>query len=321
MRARLSRSALSKFSLPSSLLSTESQHETAFSLQGSVDGAMPSWPELFIFRRTKKTGSSSMMNALMDVLQPLGYYALPHMPPEMENVIRNEYRRPTPRRLMVLHHNKVTKNMHPRGRRAVIIADTLRDGFKHVTGYCRYLKGVQTCEADMEECLRSNVTLSQMRYRWAGRDHEDSETYIDLPLASDLPALSTTILRTVFPNATLTLKRYNVRGKSCADRTPAKKVYDELYGELDEQVEKLRKRMLIIAGYPYLVDSASRGNVTIEDMVAAADRIENEKYKFGEIEMAPSGKSNQVKNLLRLLQIWRRDETGKLVLVPRREDV
>lgn len=265
-----------------------------------------------------------MMNALMDSLTPLGYHAVPQMTNELEDIIRNEFYKPNPRRLMVLHHNKVTKNMHPRHNQAAIIADTVRDGFKQVTGYCRYMRGVKTCGEDMLTCLRSNSSIEQNLYRWGGRQEEDVDTYIDLPLASDYPALSTTVLRSVFDsNVTLKLARYNVRSKSCdpdkdQEGKIAKELYDTLYQPLDEQIMTLRKRMLVIAGYPYNVDKEVKASVGLEDMMQAADDLENLKYGIGEPKMAPRGKSGQVKQLLRKLQMWRKVD-GKLVLVARRE--
>lgn len=312
--------------IPLNLLNSRQSSSSASGDIGGVKDGLPAhWPELFIFRRSKKTGSSSMMNAFMDILEPFGYHSLPQMPNELEDVIRNEYKKPNPRRMMVLHHNKVTKNQHPNINK-VIIVDTIRDGFKQITGYCRYMKGVKTCNGqDMIDCLRANTSQSQNRYRWAGDEIEDKNTYIDLPLASDMPALSTTVLRTVFnhPNITLNLQGFNIRGTHCNEKKDmvAKEIYDELYDELETQVFKLRKRMLVIAGYPYIADSSLRGKIDIKDMMKAANEMENEKYQIGKVQRAPNGKSDQVKDLLRLLQAWKRDENGNLVIVQRRRDV
>lgn len=290
-----------------------------------VNGSgLQQWPELFIFRRTKKTGSSSMMNALMDALQPLGYYAPPHMEPELEGAIRNEFRRKHPRRTMVLHHNSLTRNVHP-ARRAVI-ADTIRDGYKHVTSYCRYIKHVKTCNgSDMEECLRSSSTLRQNRYRWAFRPREDLDTYIDLPLSSAHPALSTTVLRTVFPNVTLHVHHYNVRDLACSDDSPMRVVYDQLYLDLELQVEKLRRRLLVVAGYPYVVDPKVRENVTLVDMIDAAERLERLKYQsehdFDSEQRTifkTKGKSEQVIDHLSSRLMWHRNRNRTLTLIKER---
>lgn len=295
-----------------SSLSSSSVDETV-----ATEIAPASWPELFIFRRTKKTGSSSMMNALMDALQPLGYYAMPHMPDEMDAFIRNEFRRPRPRRLMVLHHNSVTRNVHPR--RAALIADTLRDGYSHVTSYCRYMRKVKNCGEAMVRCLRCNTTQLQNTYRWAFRQREDSDTYIDLPLSSAHPALSTKVLRSVFPNITLRVQRFNVKGTACNDRDVVlRAVYNQLYQQLDAQVDVLKRRLLVIAGYSYSTRKSIEKGVSLDDILDAAERIESRNYDIPDEVSEPKEKSKQVRHLLSLLTKWKRKKNGTLFLTRRR---
>lgn len=282
--------------------------------------AMSSWPDLIIFRRTKKTGSSSMMNALMVALQPFGYYAPSFNHAEATHVIHLEFRKPRPRRIMMLHHNRLTRSVHPH--RKVLIVDTLRDGYKHVTSYCRYMKQVKTCGSEMEECLRSKHGRRQMTYRWAGNPMESADTYIDLPLSSEHPALSTAVLRSVFPNVTLNIDRYNVHDTACPREGPAKTAYDELYVSLDKQVDMLWRRMLIIAGYPVKVLSSGKNGtrtaVSMEDLVNAAERIEAKKSGIILGQFVTGGKSNQVIDHLASRLKWSRAFNGSLVLIPRR---
>lgn len=232
-------------------------------------------PKLFIFRRTKKTGSSSMLSSLIEALSPLGYEGI-YVRSEVMNVhVRNEFKRPYPRRLLISEHNRVTKAFHPT--RSAVIADTLRDGYEQMTSFCRYVRKVPTCDKQLIDCLRSNQALLQKTYRWAGREEEDDDTYIDLPLSSAHPALSTTVFRTVFPNVTLDTQAYNVANSTCPENQEIRAAYRSLYKSLDQQVLTLRRRLLVIAGYPPRIPR-SCPDCSTSDLLDAAERIEKLKY-------------------------------------------
>lgn len=303
------------------------------------------YPELFIFRKSKKTGSSSMMNALMDVLEPLGYVPLPKKRDEMDISVRNEYIRPSPRRLMLVQHNKVTRAHHPH--RRAIIADTIRDGLPQVLSYCRHMRQVSYCFGpDMLRCLRRRAP-SQLAYRWARRDSEDEDTYIDLPLSPAHPALSTTVLRTVFPMIPrLRILHYNERGLGCEAelRTPSRNrteqrgkeavlhTYDELFGLLDGQIDELKRRMLSVAGYPVLVRDGRGGaarevvaqGAMLSEVVDEAERMEARKDYAGwasdRRRKSIDHKSERVLDLLAEVLKWKRLKNGSMALVDRQED-
>lgn len=267
-----------------SSVSGSTSREYSSSKNGLNDDAFSSanWPltenspKLFIFRRTKKTGSSSMLSSLIEALSPLGYEGI-YVRSEVMNVhVRNEFKRPHPRRLLVSEHNRVTKAFHPT--RSAVIADTLRDGYEQMTSFCRYVRKVPTCDEQLIDCLRSNQALAQQTYRWAGNEEEDDDTYIDLPLSSAHPALSTTVFRTVFPNATLDTQSYNVANSTCPESRELRAVYRSLYKNLDRQVLTLRRRLLVIAGYPPR-KPGSCSKCTTSDLLDAAERIEKLKYK------------------------------------------
>ena len=229
-------------------------------------------PDVVIFRKTKKTGSTSGLDAIMRGLILEGYIVLHNHSNVMEDIVRAEAHRPSPRKLFVAHHNAISR-AHT-GNLFTVITDTVKDGFQQMTSFCRYFSKVKECDSDeMRACLRS--WKGQNWYRWAGRRKEDSETYIDLPLSSAHPALSTTVFRRVFPNITLDFPRNNALGSSCEEIPSIRKVYDEIYSELDLQVLKLRKRMLTLAGYPSEVQGYS-----IVQLLDAAERAEQTKYNL-----------------------------------------
>lgn len=304
-----------------------------------------SYPELFIFRKSKKTGSSSMMNALMDVLEPLGYVPLPKRRDEMDISVRNEYIRPSPRRLMLVQHNKVTRAHHPH--RRAVIADTIRDGLPQVLSYCRHMGAVKDCFGPaMLNCLRRRAPR-KLAYRWAKRGREDDDTYIDLPLSPAHPALSTAVLRTVFPMIPrLRILRYNQRGLGCEaelrvasqnqteqrGKETVLQTYDELFGPLDEQVDELKRRMLSVAGYPVLVRDGRGGGAQgmavrgqqLSEVVDEAERMEARKDYAGwardRQHESIDHKSERVLDLLAEVQKWARFENGSMTLVDRQED-
>lgn len=292
------------------------------------------FPALLIYRRSMKTGSSSMCEALLQALQPRGYVTLSYKPPQLRTVLHhlyvrndltsltlssardgrpvdpsqtvrnkfasafsaqfssNESRRVrtvdddaafTPRVLLV-QHNDFVKSVHPD--RDALIIDTFRSGYEQITSFCTHMQRVPSCDdiEAMQDCLLSNVSRAQNWYRWAGRRAEDDDTYIDLPLSSAHPALSTTVFRTVFPGAILNISIYNHRGSTCLEHEALKQIYNEYYSELESQVQTLQHRMLLIAGYPTVVSKKGLGKnypkkmFSYRDMLDAAEREERRKY-------------------------------------------
>ena len=273
----------------------------------------PEYPDVFIYRRTKKTGSSSMLEALLSQLKPLGYVGLYSTNDRMAMQVRFEYSGHSPRRLLVAEHNRITKSIHPQ--RSAIIADTIRDGYNQMTSYCRFVMKVKSCKGDeMLQCLNSREALRQNEYRWADRASEDEDTYIDMPLSTEHPALSTTIFRKVFPNATLDVKKFNVKGSTCEEDKEIRDLYMKKYGKLEQQILRLRQRMLILAGYPEKGDE-SNGKISIEDMLDEADKREQKKYDIGSGNVDAEGKySMDHRELINTIYKWNRGEDGTLKL-------
>lgn len=283
-------------------------------------------PPLFIYRRTKKTGSSSMLAVLLPQLQRMGYTPLYLHRGAMEVAVRSEFVRAHPRRLFIAEHNRITRMHHPR--RLAIIADTIRDGYQQMTSFCRYVRKVKSCDnrnavGAMARCLRSSDAQAQMFYRWAERKQEDDDTYIDLPLSAAHPALSTSVIRTVFPNITLDLtKQYNRRYSACPERKTIRAVYDELYQPLEDQILALKRRMLLLAGYPFSVVKQFKLNITIDDMMDEADALEMRKYPQLLSESSGASRSKKKKSgysdvheqLRGSKQHWFHDDQGILNL-------
>lgn len=277
-------------------------------------------PPLFIYRRTKKSGSSSMLASLLPQLVAMNYVPFYYHRGEMDFAVRNEFIRANPRNLFIAEHNRIVRSHHPKGH--AIIADTVRDGYEQMTSFCRYVQKVKSCNSELIKCLRSEATQRQLLYRWAGRESEDNETYIDLPLSSRHSALSTSVLRTVFPNITINIHTdYNRKFSTCPERLNIRTVYNELYADMEEQIDILRRRMLIIAGYPFTVDKSYTGTISIKEMMDAADALERKKYpdigkpiKSGK---RTSGYSDVHLNLRASTRKWYIDSNGKLGLTSR----
>lgn len=249
-----------------------------------------------------------MLEALMLVLKEKDYVPIYHIPDKMPHVVRAESLKPNPRRLLVSQHNGVTR-YHTRGRKAVI-ADTVIDGFKQITSFCRFVSNAEDCDDDMIRCLQSSTARAQVRYRWAGGDHETDDTYIDLPLSSAHPALSSTVLRVIFPGAVLDIKKRNVAGSACEETPKLQELYRKLFKELERQNDMLRKRLLSLAGYPIRAKSGS--NITTEEMMDAAEEMEKVKYNFGTYEPTKHDAESH-KELKQFERDWSRSPSGELV--------
>lgn len=228
-------------------------------------------PDVIIFRRTRKTGSSSMLEQLLKVADQYNYTALYESGLHLRTLVRAENVAMVPQRIFVAEHNTISRA--DTGSRRVLIVDTIADGYKQITSFCRYVPKVRVrdCEQGLEDCLRGSVAQSENRYRWAGRDQEDSETYIDIPLSVEHPALSTRAFRRVFPEAVLDVRKLNVANSSCDESTRLRAIYSEIYKELDKQVEVLQNRLLILAGYPI---SKQDSSIKTSQLLDAAEKME-----------------------------------------------
>lgn len=384
-------------------------------------------PDLFIFRRSKKTASTSMANALLSALIPYGYEPTGMKIFEISTYAANAFVRAKPRRLMIINHNQVTRAAHPHvnafensfpkkakvrrhsplngnynprkidinedstedsnmtttnrvvlapedssfendkddildltpppeaspeedsdeyvhrvnfdephARARVVIADTIRDGFQQITSYCRHMRGFSACDASLIPCIQSRLARAQMLYRFAGNEKETTDTYIDLPLSSSHPALSSTVLRSVYPEMEpLRIDRYNAHRYACrSSKFPEllAAYRDAGLEQLDEHVDMLRKRMLLIAGYPTEVRISGEGKtvddstrVKTKDLLDAAELLEQKtKYKginFYARPVSPHSKSAMIAQLLARSSTWTLNEKGKIVLTKRRTKI
>lgn len=269
--------------------------------------ANTSYPDVFIYRRTKKTGSTSMLDALVRVMKDKDYVPLYYDIERMNIIVRTEFLKPKPRRLLILQHNKVNRQ-HTIGRTAVI-ADTVYDGFRQMTAFCRFVRNIKDCGPAMVACLEAASSKAQVRYRWCGSTVETPDTYIDLPLSSAHPALSTTVLRTVFPDALLDIPKLNAAGSACEETPQLRAVYDQNYVILEKQIALLRKRLLSVAGYP--TSATSLPGTSTEEMMDAAELIESKKYNFGTYSYTKDvGTINT--DLKEAVSDWVRSPSGKL---------
>lgn len=269
-----------------------------------------SLPEVIIFRRSKKTGSSSMLNELIHQTAPHNYTPLYYGPQMMVDAVRAESLKAHPPRLLIAQHNRITRAItRPR---KTVIADTILDGYTQVTSYCRYFEKVSNCDDQMINCLASTNTRHLNRYRWAGRPWEDEDTYMDLPLSSAHPALSTTVFRYVLPDALLDVQRINSVGSACPEDHRLRSVYNKFYKELDQQVDRLRVRMLAMTGYPVVADRNL--NFTVEMMLDKAEELEKPKYNFGEQRKSKS-MSDSIKTLWKQKTEWKKDKNGDIFLL------
>lgn len=268
-------------------------------------------PEVIIYRRTKKTGSSSMLAQLLKMLDGKGYTALYHERHQLRAAVRGENSATWPKKLFIATHNDISRN-DTGGRRTVII-DTVLDGYRQVTSFCRFGKHVEKCDAELVKCLEGRSALNQQHYRWAGRTWEDASTYIDIPLSSAHPALSTTAIRRIFANATLDVGRLNAVGSGCGEVPALRETYNRLYTKLDLQVDLLRARLLVLTGYPLLV---TKGDVSMAELLDRAEMLEREKYQhqFGVVSAETSGISAGHRALRAGERAWAKGEDGLIRL-------
>lgn len=302
-------------------LSTSGLAKAKYSSLSTSSKLHANLPELFIYRRSRKSGSSSMLAALLELLQPLGYEATYYNPGfETNHSLNFQFGKLSARRVFVAEHNAVTRAFHPR--RSAVIADTVRNGYEQLTSLCRYTRGVAGCGSDMRRCLESKWALSEINFKWAGESGENADNYIDLPLSAKHPSLSTSVLKIALPMIAdrINVHKYHVRKTHCPRDDKLLAVYNKLYAQMDRDIEKLKVRMLILTGYPYELAVNAR-NVSVDDMLDAAEAQESKKYAIvlsEEDAQAHNGISQQQRQLLTTLKKWTKDSNGNAVLTNRR---
>lgn len=251
-------------------------YKTYSSLERNLEhGSVSALPDVLIFRRTRKTGSSSMLEQLLKVANQHHYTPLYESGIHLRTLVKAENSATNPKRVFVAEHNSISRA--DVGNRRAVIVDTVADGYKQITSFCRFVPKVRVrdCEQGLEECLQGKIALSENWYRWAGRENEDAETYIDIPLSVEHPALSTRVFRRVFPDAVLDVRKLNVANSSCDESSRLRSIYNELYRELDRQVKILQLRLLVLAGYPMAKENSS---ISTAELLEAAEQMERARF-------------------------------------------
>lgn len=312
-------------------------YASASASSSSIDEYHHDYPPVFIYRRTKKTASSSMLTALIDALAPYQYVPLYHIPEEMGPIVRRESRIVLPhmrRRLFIAQHNNLRRSIHPQSN--AIIADTIRPGYEQITSFCRYVKNLSQCDDQlMLSCIEHPSTIFQIDYRWAGDSLESSSTFVDMPLSSAHPALSTTVFRSFFPltsqqiaNHTLpflNIQYFNVHNSTCPEIPKLRKLYSRHYVRLDQDIDMLARRLLVLAGYSTVIDSTlKRDKLSTFDLLDAAERLEQHRLnwtrRFPTYHTNPNvtkRMSDTHQALNAKLSKWVRDQDGHLVTTRR----
>lgn len=235
------------------------------------------FPDFVLFRRSPKTGSSSMAPALATALRQWHYEPISPVEKAIQYGVLHWTRIKNPQqRFLFLYHNDFSRADLPE--KNVLIVDTIRDGFSQITSQCRFAKRAKTCGKDMIDCLKGEMLLNVTKYRWGKLEQETSENYIDIPLSSAHPALSTTALRSVFPDIELDVQRYNYKRTTCNRTEELEKVYNMYGKELDRQVENLAIRLLIVSGYKVRLRNIE--NISVWKFLDEAERHERTKYNF-----------------------------------------
>ena len=174
---------------------------------------------------------------------------------------------------------------------------------------------MQNCGSELQERLLSNDSLNQMTFRWAGRKVEDEDTFIDIPLSSSHPFLSTKALRTIIPRLSLSLERINVHNSSCSDLSLLRTIYRRNYVVLDRQIQTLKRRLLVITGYPYEVRGGN--SIQLDELLASAEEIEQKTYLSS---IQESKKDSSIATMFSFVALtkkytnWKQDKEGKMLL-------
>lgn len=249
-------------------------------------------PVLSILRRSFSAEADRISHALQVSLAGAGFVEL-EKPNGMTtaDALSNRFRYNMSAKTLVSTPNSLLRTAHPSGR--AILLSPLSDGIVDVASHCR--RQVQrsrndkhsflACDdPDVIRCVGTSEAVSEIeRARWAHREYEDEETYINIPLSPRHPKVSTLALRSVFPDALPLVFDHPVLdngsvGDDCEifDDTLFE-AYSKSMRPLEQQIDTLRQRLLIIAGFPVDVDKRIKdvpnAPVAPSHLLDAAERI------------------------------------------------
>lgn len=229
-----------------------------------------------------------MAAALLEVLEPLGYIPIQLASSEIGIThLYSNLHNPRGQPVFLFSHNSYTRHISNHNHHQIIIMDTFRDGYQQITSFCRAKRRVADCNEQLADCLQNDqIAFRHLYYRWAGRTEEDEETFIDVPLSTKHAALSTTALRTIFPDAVLKIDHFRKKNSTCPENEQLRRIYRERFEKLDEQVDKLSRRLLILTGYPHQLADGEKSNLTLSQMLDVAENLERRKY-----DLAPPRKA------------------------------
>ena len=170
---------------------------------------------------------------------------------------------------------------------------------------------------------------------WRHDLSESDATYVDLPVSPMHPALSATVLRTVFDK---TDGRFFISRNLCEDEAKKTKVWNrenegkDLY-HARKVYHKLLARMLHVTGYSATVRprGQQKKNITLEEIVDAAEKFEAKMMKLstgsstdGGIDADEENIENvaELNSFLSRERVWTVDENGNVVVSdsPRRTE-
>lgn len=250
-------------------------------------------PVLSILRRSFSAEADRVAHALKVSLAGAGFSEL-DKPAGMTtlDVLNSQYRRNISIRTLVLTPNSLVRSAHP-SRRAVLLSP-LSDGIVDVVSHCRRQvqhtrkdeHSLPACDdVDVMRCVGTSEAVSEIEHaRWAHREREDADTYVDIPLSPRHPKVSTLALRSVFPEALPLIfnlpipDNTSTAGDDCDAFTDVLfEAYSKPMRPLEQQIDYLRQRLLVIAGFPIDIDKRIKTlpnvHISPSDLLDAAERI------------------------------------------------
>lgn len=246
-------------------------------------------PVLSVLRRSFSAEADRVAHALKVSLAGAGFVEL-EKPTGVTTVdaLNTQFRYNISTKTLVSTPNSLVRSVHP-ARRAILLSP-VSDGIVDVVSHCR--RKVQhardsrssfpACDdPDVVQCVGTVEAVSEIeRARWAHREHEDDDTYINIPLSPRHPKVSTLALRSVFKDALpLIFDHPTSDNESSSDDNcdafadTLLDAYSKSMQPLEQQIDDLRQRLLIIAGFPVDVDKRIDIPISPSDLLDAAEGI------------------------------------------------
>lgn len=229
-------------------------------------------PNIILYQDPSYMETSKMKMELMDDAKSQNYVPVFGKDQEIVSTVRAALLSSKKKRFFVHTNSTLSRASFPGLK--VVTVKTILDGFLQMKLFCRIVRSISKCDIEMESCVGSIAFQREASKRWNSQPFDyNYNNYVDLPLSPMYPAISTAIVRTILRHTPMFSRSTYEDNNLCADNRALRSAYEKSASLLDNEVDMMKERMVVISGYTV---KREQTNVTTDDIL---EHIEKEKLR------------------------------------------